>query len=98
MRQISGDRSVVLGGDFNLRWDVPEDRAQVEQFLVQTGLTDSGAVHAEPGLWTRIDYLFYRSSREAPLEILAAGQDREFVFDGVPLSDHPALFVRLKVR
>lgn len=98
MRELSGDRPVVVGGDFNLRWDVPEDRAQLEQFLVQTELIDSGAVPSEPELWTRVDYLFYRSGGETPLEVLAAGQDREFVYEGGPLSDHPALFLRLKVR
>jgi endonuclease/exonuclease/phosphatase family metal-dependent hydrolase len=98
MRELSGDRPVVVGGDFNLRWDVAEDRAQLEQFLAQTELVDSGAVHAEPELWTRIDYLFYRSGRQGALEVLAAGQDREFVYEAGPLSDHPALFLRLRVR
>jgi hypothetical protein len=91
----SGAAALVLGGDFNLHWEDPHDRGLVERFAARLRLSDSGARPDPP--WGRIDYLFARSGEGARLEVLAAGEVPGFAAEGRPLSDHPALFARLRV-
>lgn len=91
-----GQAALVLGGDLNLDWNVPRERALLDELVRDLSLVDSGARPEPP--WDRIDYLFLRESEAVALEVVAAGMAREFVAEGRPLSDHPALFVQLRVR
>lgn len=88
----SAGRAVVLGGDFNLDWDTPHERALLERFLARTGLAI--AALTPEGAWdSRLDYLLYRPAADTPLAVREAGMAREFVDAlGAPLSDHPAIF------
>jgi endonuclease/exonuclease/phosphatase family metal-dependent hydrolase len=87
--------ALVLGGDLNLDWNQPHERELLEGLVSDLGLVDSGARPSSP--WDRIDYLFVRESDDVELDVIAAGMAEEFVAEGQPLSDHPALFVRLRV-
>jgi endonuclease/exonuclease/phosphatase family metal-dependent hydrolase len=94
----AGDGALVVGGDFNLDADAPRDVALLRSFASALGLEDTGARPAEGSRFAVIDYLFYRSGSGALLRLLEAGEDEAFVRDGEPLSDHPALFARFRVR
>jgi endonuclease/exonuclease/phosphatase family metal-dependent hydrolase len=97
LRETSNGVPLVVGGDLNLHHDDPRDRALLDRFVVALGLADSEA-RPEPGSgWSRIDYLLTRSGDAASIEVLGAGMAGEFVHDGAPLSDHPALWARLRV-
>ena len=93
----SRGRAVVAGGDFNLDWDTPGERALLERFLAVTGL----AIAALPpeGAWhARLDYVLYRPASDAPLAVRDAGMADDFVdAEGRPLSDHPAIFAVFEV-
>ena len=95
--EISAGRALVVAGDFNLNHAEPEDRELLEWFMPELGLADSGARPQGPA-WKRIDYILYRSGEDVALELAEAGEALEFVHDGQPLSDHPALFARLRLR
>ncbi len=97
LRGSSASLALVVGGDLNLRFDDPSDRALLDRFAAALGLADSEAKPAPGSGWERIDYLLYRSGSDVSLEVLAAGMAPEFVRDGAPLSDHPALWARLRV-
>jgi hypothetical protein len=97
LRRASADVPLVVGGDLNLHHDHPADRALLDEFAARLGLADSGARPAPDSGWRRIDYLLYRSSPDIALEVLEAGMAAEFVHEGAPLSDHPALWARLRV-
>ena len=94
----SAGRPLVVGGDFNLRWDDPRDRALLDGWLESLGL--ALAAVAPAGTWaSRIDYLFYRGAPGTDLEVLGGGKTCEFIGPrGEPLSDHPAVFARFRVR
>jgi hypothetical protein len=94
----SRGRAVVAGGDFNLDWDTPHERALLERFLARTGLAIAALTPA--GAWTsRLDYLLYRPAPDAPLAVREAGMAEDFVdAEGRPLSDHPAIFAVFEVR
>jgi endonuclease/exonuclease/phosphatase family metal-dependent hydrolase len=87
--------ALVLGGDLNLDWNLPRERELLEGLIADLGLVDSGARPGSP--WDRIDYLFVREGEKTTLEVIDAGTAEEFVAEGKPLSDHPALYVHLRV-
>jgi exonuclease III len=97
LRRASAGAPLVVGGDLNLHHDDPDDRALLDGFAAALGLADSQAKPAPGSGWGRIDYLLYRSSADVALEVLEAGMAAEFVHDDAPLSDHPALWARLRV-
>jgi len=97
LSELSAGRALVVAGDFNLRHDVPGDRELLERFASALGLADSGAKPADAARWRRLDYLLYRSGDEVALTVSDAGEALEFAHEGRPLSDHPALFARLRL-
>ncbi len=96
--ELTRDGAFVIGGDFNLHRDRPVDAAMLDGFREALRLRDSGASAGAEESWSRVDYILYRSGADAALEALAAGPAREFERDGVPLSDHPALFARFRLE
>ena len=96
IERISGDGAVVVAGDFNVQYSKPHDRDAVTEFRKRLGLSDSGA-GPELGVWNENDYILVRSGRGATISVEAAGEAKEFVNGRRALSDHPALFARLRV-
>ena len=97
MKQEASEEALIIVGDLNLRWNDPEDRALLEAFKKDLGLTDSiKGVQAEGG-WPILDYVLYRNGRTTTLEVLEAGEDTAFQNEKEPLSDHPALFMKLLI-
>jgi len=95
----SRGRAVVVGGDFNLGAELPEEARLLERFRRRLGLRDTGARSGDSDRWPRrIDHLFFRSGERVSLEVERAGESREFRRDDLPLSDHPALFARFRAR
>ncbi|HVH06743.1 MAG TPA: endonuclease/exonuclease/phosphatase family protein [Myxococcota bacterium] len=90
---------IVLGGDLNLDAANAEDIAIRDEFAAALGLHDTGAGAAPGGAWTKLDYLYWRDGSAVLLEVVEAGEAREFVDDAdAPLSDHPAIYARLRAR
>ena len=97
MKQEASEEALIIVGDLNLRWNDPEDRALLEAFKKDLGLTDSiEGVQAEGG-WPILDYVLYRNGRATTFEVLEAGEDTVFQNEKGPLSDHPALFMKLLI-
>lgn len=88
--------ALILAGDLNLDAADPEDVALRDAFTAALGLSSSGA--RGTGRWPILDYIFYRSGGGVELEVVEAGEDAEFVHEGAPLSDHPAIFARFRTR
>ena len=99
VREVSRDGPLVIAGDFNLDAANPADRALFERFTSALALIDSGAHAATDGVFAheRIDYILYRSGAGVALAPVEAGEAREFSNGPTPLSDHPALFARIRV-
>ena len=95
-KEAAGE-ALIIAGDLNLDWEDPEDRALLETFRKELGLINSGQeVQADRG-WPILDYIFYRNGRATTLEVLETGEDKAFKNDVGPLSDHPALFIKLLI-
>lgn len=89
--------ALIVGGDLNLDAAAPEDVAVREEFVRALALEDTGAAPSS-GAWKRLDYLYRRDGAVVVLQVLEAGEAREFSDGPLPLSDHPALFARLRAR
>jgi hypothetical protein len=99
VRKVSRDGPLVIAGDFNLDESNEADRALLERFTRALALVDSGARAADDGPFAakRIDYILYRSGAGVALASVEAGEAREFSDGATPLSDHPALFARIRI-
>jgi len=92
----ASDEALIVAGDLNLDDADPDDVRLRDSFVSALGLADSGARAAPGSAWEVLDYLYYRSGNETALRVLEAGEATEFREAGAPLSDHPALFVRIE--
>lgn len=97
VEELSTDRAVIIGGDFNAPYYRPKDRAAILEFRERLGLKDSGAAPQLPW-WRERDYLLFRNGSRTKLAVLEAGEAPEFVNQSLALSDHPALFARFRVE
>lgn len=97
LRASAGAAALLVGGDLNLDARDPDDAALRDDFARALGLEDTGAAPAAPS-WPRLDYLYRRDGARVALEVLEAGEAPGFEDAGRPLSDHPALFARVRVR
>ena len=92
------DQLLIIGGDFNLDQDVPQDKALLDSFIKALGLIDTQA-QASRGSWPyRLDYILYRSGGAISLELIDAGVANEFVNGNLPLSDHPPIYARFRIK
>jgi endonuclease/exonuclease/phosphatase family metal-dependent hydrolase len=98
LERTAAGAALVLGGDLNLDAADPRDAALRDEFARALGLADTGAAPAPGGPWRRLDYLYRRDGAAVLVQVLEAGEAREFSDGARPLSDHPALSVRLRVR
>jgi endonuclease/exonuclease/phosphatase family metal-dependent hydrolase len=91
--------ALVVAGDLNLDAADPADAALRDEFVAALGLADTGASAAPGSAWEHLDYVYRRDGSAVLLQVLEAGEAREFVdAQARPLSDHPALYVRLRAR
>ncbi len=97
VEELSTDRAVIIGGDFNTPYYRPKDRAAILDFRERLSLQDSGAAPQLPW-WRERDYLLFRNGSRTKLVVLEAGEASEFVNQNLALSDHPALFARFRVE
>lgn len=99
VRELSGKNALVIAGDLNLPDETAEDHMLLERFSQALELVDSGARSAPDGRFAQkhIDYILYRDGPGVWLEPLEVGEAREFSDGPAPLSDHPALFMKLQV-
>ena len=97
VRKETAGEALIVAGDFNLDWEDPQDRTLLEAFRKDLQLINSvKEIQADRG-WPILDYIFYRNGTTTTLEVLETGEDKAFQNDVGPLSDHPALFIRLLI-
>ena len=97
VKKEAAGEALIVAGDLNLDWEDPEDRVLLEAFRKELGLINSGQeVQVDKG-WPILDYIFYRNGTATTLEVVETGEDKAFQNDVGPLSDHPALFMRLLI-
>jgi len=98
LKQVISDEALIVAGDLNLRWNDSEDRVLLENFISDLSLTDSLREIQSAGGWPILDYILYRNGQTTSLQVLEVGEDPDFQYENGPLSDHPALFIKLLIN
>lgn len=101
LERTSPGRALVVAGDFNLDFDLAASYEILDSFRARLALTDASARPArsvaDGGTWRRLDHLLVRSGTRVRVDVLEAGELAGAARDGQPLSDHPAVFARLRL-
>ena len=95
--QRATTKALIVAGDLNLHSKNPEDVKLLENFKKELKLTDAFTGHKISEKWTILDYFLYRQGEEVEFKIISAGEDKLFVTEEGPLSDHPALFIEISI-
>jgi hypothetical protein len=95
VKQETSGEALIVVGDLNLKWKDPEDRGLLDSFKKDLGLIDSFEGVKSDKDKSIFDYILYRNGQSTSLEIIEAGEDVSFEYEKGPLSDHPALFLKL---
>ena len=98
VEKVISEEALIVAGDLNLRWNDPQDNNLLEAFKEDLDLLDSFEVVKSDKNRPALDYILYRNGTDTTLEVLEIGEDSNFQYNNEPLSDHPALFIRLLIR
>jgi len=98
VEKVIDGEALIVAGDLNLRWNDPQDSHLLEAFKKDLDLLDSFWGVKSDKNRPSLDYILYRNGTDTTLEVLEVGIDSDFQYDNKPLSDHPALFIRLLIR
>lgn len=97
IEKLSPGRAVIAAGDFNVAFIRPGDRDMMMNFRERVQLDDTGAAPEIP-FWRERGFVLYRSGERTKLTIEASGEAKEFVSRSRALSDHAALWVRVRAE
>ena len=89
--------ALIVAGDLNLYSKNPEDVKLLEKFKKELKLKDAFIKHKISEKWAILDYVLYKQGSEVEFKILSVGEDKSFVTEEGPLSDHPALFIEISI-
>lgn len=95
MTTYSEERAVIFTGDTNLAYSDEDEGPMLEEFLDEAGLSDA-CLDVGCDEDDHIDRILLRSSASVSLDAIDWQNEPEFFDeDGNPMSDHPAISVRL---
>jgi hypothetical protein len=96
MGTYSAGRPVIVGGDTNIKSNLPPDEANLQYLMKTCGLEDVARTLGKPEI---IDRFFFRSTADVKIVPALYRLAAEFVdANGQPLSDHDALNVDFEWR
>ena len=91
------DEALIVAGDLNLNSKDLKDVLLLEEFKEKLKLNDSFEGYEISKKWSILDYILYRQGSEVEFKLVSVGEDKSFVTEEGPLSDHPALFIELSI-
>ena len=96
--QRASTEALIVAGDLNLHSKNPDDVKLLKKFMKELKLTDAFVGNKISEKWAILDYILYRQSNEVEFKIISAGEDKSFITEEGPLSDHPALFIEVSIE
>ena len=98
LEEVAKNETLVIAGDLNLDWANSEDQAILAAFSERLGLILAEKGGRPEKNWRTLDYVYYRSGENAKISVLRSGEDITFEDSSMPLSDHPAIFVKFLIE
>ena len=96
--QRASTEALIVAGDLNLHSKNPDDVKLLKKFMEELKLTDAFIGNKISEKWAILDYILYRQSNEVEFKIISVGEDKSFINEEGPLSDHPALFIEVSIE
>ena len=96
--QRASTEALIVAGDLNLHSKNPDDVKLLKKFMKELKLTDVFVGNKISEKWAILDYILYRQGNEVEFKIISAGEDKSFITEEGPLSDHPALFIEVSIE
>jgi len=96
--QKTSTEALIVAGDLNLHSKNSDDVKLLKKFKKELKLTDAFIGNKISEKWTILDYILYRQSNEVEFKIISVGEDKSFINEEGPLSDHPALFIEVSIE
>ena len=96
--QRASTEALIVAGDLNLHSKNPDDVKLLKKFMKELKLSDAFAGNKISEKWAILDYILYRQGNEVEFKIISAGEDKSFITEEGPLSDHPALFIDVSIE
>ena len=96
--QRASTEALIVAGDLNLYSKNPDDVKLLKKFMKELKLTHAFTGNKISEKWAILDYILYRQSNEVEFKIISAGEDKSFITEEGPLSDHPALFIEVSIE
>ena len=93
---INGE-ALILAGDLNLNSKNSEDLKLLQNLKEKLSLTDAFLNISVDEKWQVLDYILFRKGKSHTFIITEAGEDTSLYSKEGPLSDHPALSMRLRM-
>ena len=96
--QRASTEALIVAGDLNLHSKNPDDVKLLKKFMEELKLTNAFIGNKISEKWAILDYILYRQSNEVEFKIISVGEDKSFINEEGPLSDHPALFIEVSIE
>src|SRR5262249_51338897 len=97
IERLSAGRAVIAAGDYNVAFIRPGDGDMMMDFRKRVQLADTGAAPENP-FWRERGFVLYRNGEHTQLTVEAFGEAKEFAHRHRALSDHAALWVRVRAE
>ncbi|MDC3125043.1 hypothetical protein OA500_00730 [Gammaproteobacteria bacterium] len=97
IKQKTETKGLIVAGDLNLNSKDPRDMRLLKKFKEELSLTDTFKNTQIDKKWSVLDYILLKQGEDTKFKINSVGEDKSFLTEVGPLSDHPALSIDLSI-
>ena len=97
IKQKTEMKALIVAGDLNLNSKDPRDMGLLKKFKEELTLIDTFKNIQINKKWSVLDYILLKQGEDVKFKINSVGEDKSFLTDEGPLSDHPALSIDLSI-
>ena len=97
IKQKTETKGLIVAGDPNLNSKDPRDMRLLKKFKEELSLTDTFKNTQIDKKWSVLDYILLKQGEDTKFKINSVGEDKSFLTEVGPLSDHPALSIDLSI-
>ena len=97
IKQKTEKKALIVAGDLNLNSKDPKDMRLLKKFKEELSLIDTFKNTRIDKKWSVLDYILLKQGEDVKFKINSVGEDKSFLTEVGPLSDHPALSIDLSI-
>ena len=97
IKQETETKALIVAGDLNLNSKDPRDMSLLKKFKEELSLIDTFKNTQIDEKWSVLDYILLKQGEDTKFKVNSVGEDKSFLTEVGPLSDHPALSIDLSI-